>query len=427
MTTLVHIENRYCTDEYVAGAAVTFDGNTPTPQSPRTKVNGNVYINTDQLADGKHVMTITPANTEDLPVGPRVAENLPGGVQRTYASLDVDITIEKGKITAVSVPAGQQENGTVGPGTNPVMVHLQPIFFHGVGDLGARKYEDISLIVIHQTAKKSGKTTGDVHATLSQFRTVGSPHYVVTGEAQPQVIKIVRDNHVAGHASDGKVKTSWRGKSNVDSFSIGIEDTHQTNTPWPKAQIDRLIGLLKDLRNAYPSIPPAGIVGHQDVLSNYERDCPGLDFDWVLLEKEGLGMIPQAGSLSVDVDYGGFFQLKPDGLLQRNDNDATRIWGGGNKPWPTFLKTLEQDEPVVTEGSKGQLPTVMGHPIKELQTDLHDIGYDVTVNGQFDGQTRYWVKVFQDHFFAGSRRSLLANPRGMVDRVTAEFIKAVRP
>jgi N-acetylmuramoyl-L-alanine amidase len=415
----VHIENRYCSDEYVVGAAITFDGAKPTASSPLTKPGGNAQIDTAHLADGQHVMNITPANTSDLPVGPQVAENLPSGVERTYRSLDVDITVKNGKITAVSVPAGRQENGRAGPGTNPVMVFLQPIFFHGSGDLtkaglrGSRKYEDISVIVIHQTALRSGETTRDVHGTLATFRAAGSPHYLVTGEAQPQVIKIVPDNHVAGHAGMSPGQSSWHGKTDVDTFSIGIEDTHKTNTAWPKAQIDRLIRLLKDLRKAYPSIPARGIVGHSDVLL-IERDCPGFDFDWVLLEKEGLGMIPRTGAAAPDL-YGGFFQVQANGQLQRNDRDDKRVWGGG-KPWP------------ITPATNAGPTTVIGNPIKELQTDLRDIGYTVDANGLFDDRTQFAVRAFQQHFFAGSRRALVADKaRGKVDRVTAEFIKAVRP
>src|SRR5262245_2452885 len=456
MPTLVHIENRYCSDEAVKGAAVTIDDD-PDAKSPRTNAGGNVYIATEQLTDGKHVLKITPDNTDDRPVGPKVAENLSRGVERTYRSLDVDITVTKGKLTAVSVPAGRQENGTTGAGTNPVRVFLQPIFFHGRGDLttaglrGSRKYENISLIVIHQTASASGKTTGEAHGTLSHFRAHGSPHYLVTAEAQPQVIKIVPDNHVAGHAGEFPGQSSWRGKTDVDVFSIGIEDSHKAKTDWSRTQIDRLIRLLKDLREAYPSIPSHGIVGHQDVLL-IERDCPGLEFDWVLLEKEGLGMIPRSGSVSIDSNYGGFFRLRPAGQLQRNNQDATRVWGDDKKSWPAppagatatgravggVAKVVGQNvgneiqdlaERVVTTIVTGQLPTtVIGNPIQELQTDLRDIGYTVNVNGKFDDKTAFAVQAFQRHFFAGSRRGLVAEKNfKKVDRVTAEFIKAVRP
>jgi N-acetyl-anhydromuramyl-L-alanine amidase AmpD len=74
------------------------------------------------------------------------------------------------------------------------------------------------------------------------------------------------------------------------------------------------------------------------------------------------------------------------------------------------------------------LQTVSGNPIGELQTDLRDIGYLVPLDGNFDARTEFAVMIFQKHFFSGSRRSLInAGERGKVDRVTAEFIKRVRP
>ncbi|MBL8816550.1 MAG: hypothetical protein JNL58_11015 [Planctomyces sp.] len=69
----------------------------------------------------------------------------------------------------------------------------------------------------------------------------------------------------------------------------------------------------------YPSISRHRIVGHTDVTLN-DRDCPGLAFDWTLLEREGLGMVPRSGSVSLDVAYGMFFRLEPKGKLQLGDN-----------------------------------------------------------------------------------------------------------
>ena len=72
--------------------------------------------------------------------------------------------------------------------------------------------------------------------------------------------------------------------------------------------------------------------------------------------------------------------------------------------------------------------TVSADPIRELQADLRDIGYLAPLDGNFDARTEFAVTMFQKHFFSGSRRTLInASDRGKVDRVTAEFIKRVRP
>jgi len=68
---------------------------------------------------------------------------------------------------------------------------------------------------------------------------------------------------------------------------------------------------------------------------------------------------------------------------------------------------------------------LVGNPIHELQTDLKDIGYSVSVDGYFGVKTRMAVQMFQEHFFSEPRRGGGAN--GHVNRATAERIKSVRP
>ena len=91
--------------------------------------------------------------------------------------------------------------------------------------------------------------------------------------------------------------------------------------------------------------------------------------------------------------------------------------------WRTHLK----DNFSIVHGSHPS-NTVSGDPILELQTDLRDIGYFAPLNGHFDARTEFAVMMFQKHFFSGSRRTLIhAGDRGTVNRITAEFIKRVRP
>jgi N-acetyl-anhydromuramyl-L-alanine amidase AmpD len=317
------------------------------------------------------------------------------------------------------------------------MVKLQPIFFRGLGQgLNDRATDGISLIVIHQTA---GST--NVHGSLEWFLSkdkktglpVGSPHYIVSAEDRPHVVKVVKDKRVAGHA--GGSLASWKGKPYADNFSIGIENSHAPGTPWPRAQIDRLIRLLEQLLRAYPSIPRNRIVGHQDVLSIH-RDCPGMDFDWVLLEKEGLGMVPRNGNISLDQAYGGFFRHEPQGELKPGDQDKKRDWGGRGRGTDKRSPWVAGPVPVVVEvivaiATGNGAATVSGAPIAELQKDLIDIGYSfLKVTGVYDALTTNAVEFFQKHFFAGSRKGLvkLKGPgKATVDRVTAEYIKRVRP
>ena len=70
MPTTVHIVNRYIHADYVASAAVVFDGAAIDAKSPRTQAHGQVVVATETLSDGNHVMNIVPDQTSADPVGP---------------------------------------------------------------------------------------------------------------------------------------------------------------------------------------------------------------------------------------------------------------------------------------------------------------------------------------------------------------------
>ena len=425
MPTTVHIVNRYINSDNVAGAAVVFDGAAIDAKSPRTQAHGQVVVATETLSDGNHVMNIVPDQTSADPVGPAVAEGLGKAVTRMYRSLDVNVTVSKGKITTLTVPLAQAPNGAVLAGVNPVRVQLQPLYYRSpYQNENDRTATDITLIVVHQT-----EAAADIGATLRYFaepRPDGtSAHYVVSPEAAPQAVKVVQDT---GRSWQAGKNTSWRGKKEVNHYSIGIELSHKTGTPFPPKQIDCLVDLIGRLRAAYPSIPSDGVVGHMDILLEDShnwlagRDCPGLDFDWPVLESKGVGLIPRGGAANLDM-YGGFFRLAaaPHNALIAGDADKSRKWGDVHWPPPA---------PPPAAGAPPAQPapaTVTGAPITELQTDLRDIGYVVPVDGHYGYETRVAVKMFQQHFFAGSRRGLIHERDGRtVNQVTAEFIKRVR-
>jgi N-acetyl-anhydromuramyl-L-alanine amidase AmpD len=433
MPATVQVVNRYVNGDNVTGAAVVFDGAAIDAHSPRTGANGQVVVATEALADGDHVMHIVPNQTSAAPVGPAVAEGLAATVARMFRSLDVNVTISKGKITATSAPLAQALNGAA-LGTNPVRVQLQPIYYRSqYQNANDRAATDITLIVVHQTAGAA-----NIGGTLETFTIPNlgangtSAHYVVSAETVPQVVKVVQDTNRSWQAGHN---TSWKGASGVNHFSLGIELSHKTGTPFPDKQIDALLDLLDRLRAAYPTIPANGVVGHMDVLLENSdpwlsgRDCPGFDFEWPLLEARGLGLIPRGGAANLDM-YGGFFRVATaaHNALIAGDSDASRTWGGVKWPAPAPPPAAAAPPPAPgAPPAQPAPPTVTGAPIAELQTDLRDIGYLVEVNGHYNVQTLRAVQMFQQHFFAGTRRSLIQeNDRKKVNQVTAEFIKQVR-
>jgi N-acetyl-anhydromuramyl-L-alanine amidase AmpD len=424
MPTTVQVVNRYVSSDNVAGAAIVFDGAAIDAHSPRTRANGQVTVATEPLADGDHVIHVVPDQTSTAPVGPAVAEGLAAAVTRMFRSLDVNVTVSKGKITATSAPLAQALNGAV-LGTNPVRVQLQPIYFRSpFQNANDRTGTDITLIVLHHTSGAA-----NIGGTLEWYvnpASQTSAHYVISAETVPQVVKVVQDT---GRSWQAGHNTSWKGASAVNHFSIGIELSHKTGTPFPDKQFDALLDLIDRIRAGYPTIPANGIVGHMDVLLEdgsqilSGRDCPGFDFQWPLLEKRGLGLIPSGAAANLDM-YGGFFRVAtaPHNMLIPGDDDGSRTWSGVKWPVPPPPPAPDAPPP-----AKPAPPTVTGAPIAELQTDLRDIGYLVEVNGHYNMQTLRAVQMFQQHFFAGSRRNLLNdNDRKKVNQVTAEFIKQVR-
>ena len=424
MPTTVQVVNRYVSSDNIAGAAVVFDGAAIDAHSPRTRANGQVAVATEPLADGDHVMHIVPDQTSTALVGPAIAEGLAVAVTRMFRSLDVKLTVSKGRITATSAPLAQALNGAV-LGTNPVRVQLQPIYFRSpFQNANDRTGTDITLIVLHHTSGAA-----NIGGTLEWYvnpASQTSAHYVISAETVPQVVKVVQDT---GRSWQAGHNTSWKGVAQVNHFSIGIELSHKTGTPFPDKQFDALLDLIDRIRAGYPTIPANGIVGHMDVLLEdgsqilSGRDCPGFDFQWPLLEKRGLGLIPSGAAANLDM-YGGFFRVAtaPHNVLIPGDSDGSRTWGGVK--WSASAPPPAPDAP---PAAKPAPPTVTGAPIAELQADLRDIGYLVDVNGHYNMQTLRAVQMFQQHFFAGSRRSLLdENDRKKVNQVTAEFIKQVR-
>ena len=74
-------------------------------------------------------------------------------------------------------------------------------------------------------------------------------------------------------------KSSYRGRSACNDFSVGIELEGTDDLPYETAQYGVLAALVLALRRTYPSLRAAEIVGHSDVSPGRKTD-PGAAFDW---------------------------------------------------------------------------------------------------------------------------------------------------
>jgi N-acetylmuramoyl-L-alanine amidase len=117
-----------------------------------------------------------------------------------------------------------------------------------------------------------------------------SSHYLVR-DSPAKIYQLVDENHRAYHAG----ASSWKGQTNLNAASIGIEIVNLGNAPgqgggeypeYPKAQADAVIALVKDIV-ARHRIRPDRILGHSDIAPQRKVD-PGPRFFWKRLAEEGL-------------------------------------------------------------------------------------------------------------------------------------------
>ncbi len=130
---------------------------------------------------------------------------------------------------------------------------------------------------------------------------VVSAHYLLTDDAVPVVYGLVDETQQANHAG----VSYWKGYTQLNASSIGIEIVNPGFTngpdgriwyPFPQAQIDRLIVLIKDIV-ARHHIPPENVVGHVDVAPIRKQD-PGPMFPWIQLAQQGLVLWPDGAKVA---------------------------------------------------------------------------------------------------------------------------------
>lgn len=141
-----------------------------------------------------------------------------------------------------------------------------------------------------------------------------SAHYLLSDESPPRIYRLVDESRRAWHSGP----SAWRGHRMLNASSIGIEIVHpgfrtlpdgtREYLPFPQAQIDALIPLVKDIVQRH-GIRPERILGHSDVLPQFKED-PGPTFPWKRLADEGL--IPWPDAQRVAAQRALYEQQLPD-------------------------------------------------------------------------------------------------------------------
>ncbi len=161
----------------------------------------------------------------------------------------------------------------------------------------------IDMLVIHYTGMQSAQAALE---RLCDPAAEVSAHYLI--DEAGEVFPLVDEGNRAWHAG----VSNWRGKSDVNSRSIGIELVNPGHEfgyrPFPAAQMAALADLAQGILKRWP-IPARNVIGHSDVAPRRKQD-PGELFDWYWLAERGIGLWPRPGQKRVGevtallADYG---------------------------------------------------------------------------------------------------------------------------
>jgi len=146
---------------------------------------------------------------------------------------------------------------------------------------------EISLLVIHNISLPAGQFGGhfihdlfancldcSAHESFADLRGLAvSAHLLIDRDGA--VSQFVSFADRAWHAG----VSQFDGRENCNDFSIGIELEGCDEVAYTNAQYDALIAISRALRNSYPAITAARIVGHNDIAPGRKTN-PGAAFDW---------------------------------------------------------------------------------------------------------------------------------------------------
>lgn len=144
-------------------------------------------------------------------------------------------------------------------------------------------------VILHYTAMETAQDA--IHRLCAPEHEV-SAHYVI--DEGGAVTQLVDEEQRAWHAG----RSYWRGCTDVNSASIGIELANRGDHPFPALQMRALRRVLDTILTRW-ALDPADIIGHSDIAIGRKTD-PGARFDWRGLARDGYGLWPTGGTQALD-------------------------------------------------------------------------------------------------------------------------------
>lgn len=151
---------------------------------------------------------------------------------------------------------------------------------------------ELALIVVHGISLPPGRFGGGWIDRLfcNDLPADADPYFAsIAGLKVSAHALIVRDGKVTQYVPFGlrawhAGRSSHRGRTACNDFSIGIELEGTDDRPYTAKQYRALAALIRALRVAYPSLREADVVGHSDIAPGRKTD-PGPSFDWRRLRR----------------------------------------------------------------------------------------------------------------------------------------------
>lgn len=180
------------------------------------------------------------------------------------------------------------------------MTPRAPITHHHSPNFDIRRGAPVDMLVLHYTGMRSA---AEAITRLLDPEAKVSAHYVVDEDGT--IHALVPESRRAWHAG----VSWWRGETDINSRSIGIEIVNPGHEfgyrAFPDRQIEAVIRLSLGVLSRHP-IAPRNVVGHSDVAPTRKQD-PGELFPWAKLKTYGIGLWPFDGDERAD--------LGPDAVL----------------------------------------------------------------------------------------------------------------
>jgi len=141
----------------------------------------------------------------------------------------------------------------------------------------------VEMLVLHYTGMRSAQEALD---RLCDPAAKVSAHYVIDEDGE--IYSLVDEGKRAWHAG----VSSWKGKTDINSRSVGIEIVNPGHEfgyrPFPDKQIQSVIDISKEIIKRCV-ILQENIVGHSDIAPTRKSD-PGELFPWKKLAENGIGL-----------------------------------------------------------------------------------------------------------------------------------------